>query len=111
MGRPVTLAAEPCVVLEPVAENPDASRARCVCGSEFTAPTADAAMWAEAHALRCPRFLTWAHERIDNLGYTLGYYIPAQVLDLLHQLLGQPAAASLVMPWLVGIEDRPEADG
>ena len=111
MGRAVTLAPDPSVSLEPVAENPDASRARCVCGTSFTAPTSDAAYWAEVHALQCSRFRTWAHERVDNLGYTLGYYIPAQVLDLLHQLLNQPAAASLVMPWLVGIEDRPEVDG
>lgn len=109
MGAAVTLAIEPSVSLEPVAENPDASRAVCVCGTEFVAPTPQAAQWAELHALRCPRFLTWAHERIDNLGYTLGYYIPAQVLDLLHQLLDYPAAAQ-VMPWLYGIENRPEAD-
>jgi hypothetical protein len=110
LGAAVTLTNEPAIALLPIPERPSQSRAECVCGQHYTADTAAAAAWAEMHALRCPRFLTWAHERIENLSYTLGHYLPAQLLELLHQLTGIPAAASIVMPWLVGLEDRPEVD-
>jgi hypothetical protein len=83
--------------------------ASCVCGQTYTAVRATAAaQWAELHSLRCPQWLTWAHERIDNLPYSLGHYLPAQVLDLLHQLANEPAAMVHIGPWLFGIEDRPD---
>jgi hypothetical protein len=107
----VTLLPDPSIALEPHPEHAGESIARCVCGTSCWGRTDRAAEWAEVHALQCSRFREWARERVDNLGYTLGYYIPAQVTDLLHQLLGEPRAAAVVMPWLIGIENRPEFDG
>lgn len=108
---PMTLAQEPSIALVPVPEL-GLTRASCVCGRSSEAlTTTEAAEWAELHSLRCPVFLTWARERVDNLGYTLGYYIPAQVVDLLHQLVDLPAAMVYLGPWLVDIENRPEVDG
>jgi hypothetical protein len=85
-------------------------RAVCVCGWETLSLTsAVAAQNADLHSLRCSRFRRWAHEQVDSLGETLGYYVPAQVVELLHILVDEPAAAAQIMPWLVGLEDRENA--
>lgn len=64
---------------------------------------------AELHSLRCPRFRRWAHEAVDSMGEAVGYYVPAQLVDLLHILVNEPQAAAHIMPWLVGLEDRENA--
>lgn len=101
--------AQPSVWLE---QAPGRSETRAVCGcgwETLSLTSAAAAQNAELHSLRCAQFRRWAHEQINNLGYTLGYYIPAQVLELLHVLADEPAAAAQIMPWLVGLEDRENA--
>lgn len=82
----------------------------CGCGWETLSLTASvAAQNAELHALRCTRFRVWAHESINNLADALGYYVPAQIIELLHILADEHPAAAHLMPWLYGLEDREDA--
>lgn len=109
MGAPVTLTPAPAVAVELVDVSGHAS-AICTCGFVQICPTTqDATATAELHSIRCPQFRRWAHEQIDNLSFALGYYIPAQVLNLLHVLVDQPAAATQIMPWLYGLDGRGNA--
>jgi hypothetical protein len=97
---------EPAVRLEAFPGRSDCL-AVCVCGWETLSLTsAAAAQNAETHSLLCSVFRRWAHEQLDTLGDTLGYYVPAQVVELLHILVDEPPAAAQIMPWLVGLGDR-----
>lgn len=101
---------EPFVVVSPDGVHPGGLVAVCSCGWRAE-QLPDDGTTVELHAAHCTLFREWADERIDDLPYTLGVHVPAQVLDLLHQLVDLPAALLTINRWLADLDDRDEFDG
>lgn len=79
--------------------------AACPCGWSYTGSPRNVGSLAELHTLRCRLWTDWAHREIDNLPARLGYYVPVQLEELLHLLVGEPPAAVHVLPWLAAVRE------
>lgn len=104
-----SLGTNPAVLMKPESGG---WRVACTCGEfgwwQINNPGPAEWRTIEQHAETCAEFIANAHHQIDGIGVLLGH-VPAEVRQLLRDLLDTPAAGT-VMRWLADLEEEANGD-